>query len=365
MRVRLTGEQRALQESLRRLFAGTCQTDTGRVDRGPGVTARVMGALSKSGMLGLPYREEFGGAGAGLFETGLLYFEGGRALCPSVVYTTLLSGIAIELLADAGRAAAWVPSLASGAATAATALWSPEDARAARPVVQAERGGGRLTLDGTAMFVENAAIADNLLVFARDEAADQCLLAMVAASGPGVQHRPVTMLGRDPVAHVALHAEPAEEVAVIHADGVARLAQIAVALQCMEMVGGTERVIEDTVRYAGQREQFGRPIGSFQAVQHIVADLRIALDAARLAAWHALWHVGLGRPAARQVAIAKLRCSEAYKTATLQCHQLMGGIGFLRESDLHLWSERAKVSEIRNGSPDVALGWLAAEIDER
>jgi alkylation response protein AidB-like acyl-CoA dehydrogenase len=364
MRISLTPEQRALKESVRRLFTDTCATDTGRVDRDPSVTARVLAALADAGMLGLPYPEEVGGAGAGLFETGLLYFEGGRALCPSIVYTTMLSGIAIHELADDECAARWLPSLATGA-TATAALWSAEDTHSVRPAVRARRTHGRLTLTGAVDFVENAAAAEQLVVLANDSDSGRWVLAISATDGPGVRHRPVAILGRDPVGHITLHEQPAAELAVLGPGALTRLAEIALALQCMEMVGGTERVIEDTVDYVGRREQFGRPIGSFQAVQHIVADLRIALDGARLAAWRALWQVAAGRPAAREVAIAKLHASEAYKTATLQCHQLMGGMGFLRESDLHLWSERAKVSEIRNGSPDVALGWLATAIDVR
>jgi alkylation response protein AidB-like acyl-CoA dehydrogenase len=363
MRVGLTAEQRALQQSLRRLFTDTCATEAGRVDRKPDLTSRVVLALSESGMLGLPYPEELSGAGAGLFETGLLYFEGGRALCPSIVYTTLTTGIALQLLAGPGNATAWIPRLATGAATATAALWSAEDARALEPTLRGDRRTGALSLHGSVSFVENAAVADRLLVTAA--VADRCVVALVDTDGASVEHQPVVTLGRDPVGHVVLHGEPADEVAIVGPDELRRVADVAVALQCMEMVGGAERVVDDTVAHVARREQFGRPIGSFQAVQHIVADLRIALDAARLAAWRALWQVGVGRPAARQVAIAKLRCSETYKTATLQCHQLMGGVGFLRESDLHLWSERAKVSEIRNGSPDVALGWLAATIEAR
>jgi alkylation response protein AidB-like acyl-CoA dehydrogenase len=326
------------------------------------VPARVVDALATTGMLALCFPEEVGGAGAGLFETGLLFFEGGRALCPSVVYSTVLSGIAIQRLGgEAGSR--WLPLIGSGT-TVAAALWSPEDARALLPAVRLTRSGGRAAVTGEARFVENAVRADRLLLTCRD-ADDAWVLAMLTTDGPTVDHQPVGLLGRDPVGHVTLRDHPAEIVATVDDAGLGTLADIAVALQCMEMAGGTERVIADAVTYVGRREQFGRPIGSFQAVQHIIADLRIASDAARLAAWHAMWQVSVGRPAAREAAIAKVWCSDAYKSATLQSHQLTGGMGFLRESDLHLWSERAKVCEIRNGAAGVALDWLAAELDAR
>ena len=129
-----------------------------------------------------------------------------------------------------------------------------------------------------------------------------------------------------------------------------------------EMVGGGAAVLERTVEYVRAREQFGRAIGSFQAVQHIVADIHIALEAARLSADSAIWWLAEGEPAGRKVAIAKLHVSEAYKSATLNAHQVHGGMGYVRETDLHLWSERAKVSEIRGGTADVAARWLEEEV---
>ena len=140
------------------------------------------------------------------------------------------------------------------------------------------------------------------------------------------------------------------------------VAEAAVALQCAEMVGGTAAVLDRTVEYVRTRHQFDRPIGSFQAVQHHVANMRIALDGARLAAYSALWWLGRGERATRRVAVAKMHCSEAYKWATLTCHQLQGGMGYVRETDLHLWSERAKVTELQGGTADVAARWLEREI---
>lgn len=365
MRVTLTSEQRQLQASLRRLFTDTCATNAGRVDRGPGVSVRVRSALASAGMLGLPYPEHLGGAGAGLVEAGLLCHEAGRALCPSGVYTTLVAGLAIERAAEPGRAEELVPALAVGRASATSSLWSAEDARVVRPALTARRTSAGVVLDGTARFVENATVVDHLLVSAVIDGSDEWVLALLQPGASGVEHQQLNAFGRDPVGHVVLTGVTAEVVGSVSGTELTRIGEIALALQCLEMVGGAERVLDDTVAYVKRREQFGRPIASFQAVQHIVADLRIALDGARLSAWRATWEVGRGEPAARAVAIAKLHCGQAYPRTTLQCHQLTGGMGFLRESDLHLWSERAKASAIRNGTPDIALGWLADDLDAR
>ena len=130
----------------------------------------------------------------------------------------------------------------------------------------------------------------------------------------------------------------------------------------MEMAGGATAVLDRTVDYVKVREQFGRPIASFQAAQHHVANMRMAVDGARLTANQAIWWTGTGQPATRAVAIAKMQASEAYKWVTLTAHQLHGGMGYVRETDLHLWSERAKATEIQGGTADVAAGWLQREL---
>jgi alkylation response protein AidB-like acyl-CoA dehydrogenase len=367
MRVVSTAEQRDLQATLRKLFTDTCATDRARVDRGPGVATRARIALAGAGMLALPFAEQLGGAGALGYETGLLFEEAGRALCPSVVYTTLLAGLVVERCAPAEQATTWLTGVLAGATTASSALWSADDVRAVRPTLSARRTGDGVRIDGTVRFVENPRDVDVVLVSAALNGSDEWIVAMIPPDAPGVRHEALDGLGRDPFGHIELSDCQVAADQVIEGVSVGalfQLGEIAVALQCMEMVGGASRVLDDTVAYTKQREQFGRPIASFQAVQHIVADLRVGLDAARLSAWRAAWRVGRAEPAAREVAIAKLHCSTAYKATTLQSHQLMGGMGFLRESDLHLWSERAKVTEIRNGSADVALGWLAEKLEK-
>ena len=135
------------------------------------------------------------------------------------------------------------------------------------------------------------------------------------------------------------------------------------------MVGGARAVLDLTVRYIGDRAQFGRPIGSFQAAQHHVADLSTRIDAAGLAAWQAVWRCSLGSDANADggleaaVAIAKVAAGDAYVETTLMAHQLHGGIGFTVDHDLHLWSDRARAAALTFGSREDhlrALGSLVA-----
>ena len=132
----------------------------------------------------------------------------------------------------------------------------------------------------------------------------------------------------------------------------------AIALTSLDLVGVGEAVLDRTVEYTTMRHQFGRPIASFQAAQHIVSDMHIALSAARLAAQSAVFHLGRGRTAVRETAIARMHSATAAVWATLDAHQLHGGMGYVVETDLHLWSERARVLATLGGGADVAAAWL-------
>ncbi len=141
-----------------------------------------------------------------------------------------------------------------------------------------------------------------------------------------------------------------------------RVANAMVALDCLDLVGVGEAVIDRTVAYTTMREQFGRPIASFQAAQHLVADMHIALAAARLAAQSAVFWLGQGRTATRETAIARMRAAEV-KKITLDAHQLHGGMGYVVDTGLHLYSERARILSTLGGGADIAARWLEGEMN--
>ena len=141
-----------------------------------------------------------------------------------------------------------------------------------------------------------------------------------------------------------------------------RLANAIVALDCLDLVGVGEAVVERTVEYTKMREQFGRPIASFQAAQHLVADMHIALAAARLAAQSAVFWIGKGRTATRETAVARMRAAEV-KKITLDAHQLHGGMGYVVDTDLYKFSERARVLSTLGGGADIAATWLENEMN--
>jgi len=371
-----TQEQLDLQAMLRSVLTKECPTSLVRelkLDESDGFPASLWDALTTTGVLGLAFDESYGGSASGLFELGLCFAEAGRALCPTIVYSTLLFGVGVARLADERQRAQYLPALCSGQLKASIATWNPADAGDLRPTLTAIQAEGGWTLRGTVLFLANAAIADVVLVTATTTVFAEparTLGFLIEPNSVGWHSDRLETMAGDKQSRVTLADVFVREESVLAgsaghglaAADLAWIASTALALQCMEMVGGTSAVLEQTVDYVKNREQFGRPIASFQAVQHLVADIHIALQGARLAAHQAIWWLARGEPATRAVAIAKMHCSETYKWATLTAHQLHGGMGYIRETDLHLWSERAKVTEIQGGTADVAAGWLQKEI---
>lgn len=369
MRLLPDQDERDLAAMCRNLLAAECPTTLARALHGPGedrITRSLWKALTDAGILGLGIPEEFGGSGGGLTDLGVFCVEAGRALCPSVVHSTVLAGLAVDWLGGPGARAGWLPGLSSGTARATTALWSPRDAAVLGSSVRGvQQGDGRWRLCGRSDFVADADLADLIVVAA--ETASGIGVFVVDRAATGITVEPLSMMGGHRAFTVAfdevlLDADTHILGVGVRAGELRRVANAAVALLCLDLVGVGEAVVQHAVDYTRMREQFGRPIASFQAAQHLVANMRIALTAARLAAHSAVFWIGRGRIATRETAIARMHAG-AVKQITLDAHQLCGGMGYVLDTDLHLFSERARVLSTWGGGADVAAKWLEDEMD--
>jgi alkylation response protein AidB-like acyl-CoA dehydrogenase len=369
-------DERDLAAMCRGLLAAECPTTLARALHSPTgirVTPALWKGLAEAGVLGLAIEERLGGSGGGLSDLGVFCIEAGRALCPMVVHSTIHAARAVDWLGGPAAREAWLPVLASGAARGTTALWNPRDAAVLTPSVRAcQDAEGRWRLAGVADFVADADLADLVVVTADADGRTLGFVLDTAATGSsGLSVEPVAMMGGHRVFTVAFddvlvddHRRilgGAEDSGVVERD-LHRVANAAVALLCLDLVGVAEAVLQRTVDYTRMREQFGRPIASFQAAQHLVADMHIALAAARLAAQSAVFWIGRGRTATRETAIARMRAA-AVKQITLDAHQLHGGMGYVVDTDLHLFSERARVLTTMTGVADTAAKWLADEMN--
>ncbi len=354
MRLIPAQEERDLASSLRGMLAAQRLSPT------------LWKSLADMGVLGLGVPEECGGSGGTLADLGVLYVEAGRALCPTIVHGTTLAAFAINAVGNDAQRARWLPQLSSGALRATTALWSPRDAADITPALRAEPDADGWKVSGATDFVTDADLADVIMIAATDDR--RTLGFVVRLDDPRVHIEPLQMMGGYRAFRVVFdgvavgNSSAVGDGSGLRAEDVRRVANAAVALLSLDLVGVSEAVLARTVDYTAMRHQFGRPIASFQAAQHLVANMHIALAAARLAARSAVFWIGRGRTATRETAVARIQSAAAAKLITLDAHQLHGGMGYVTETDLHLWSERARVLSTLGGGADVAAGWLENEM---
>jgi alkylation response protein AidB-like acyl-CoA dehydrogenase len=365
MRAIPTAEQREFAAALRALLAAESPPTLVRALGEPGAdrsTPALWRALADAGVFGLAIAEEYGGAGGSLDDLAVFCAEAGRALCPSTVHSTVLAAVAIDQLGTPEARATWLPALAGGKARGTTALWSARDAAVVSAVLTAQStAAGGWRLNGTADYVADADLADLIVISAA--AAERTLVCVVDAHAAGVSMQPLQMAGGHRAftvrfQDVAVGADGLLGDQDAGASALRRVANTAVALGSLDLVGVGQEVLDRTVGYVKLRHQFGRPIASFQAAQHLIANMHIALAAARLAAHSAVFWIARGRTATRETAIARIHAATAARLITLDAHQLHGGMGYVTETDLHLWTERARIGSTLGGGADVAAGWL-------
>lgn len=375
MKLMPTAEQRDFAASLRALLAAENPLHLVRALNEPDADRRTPAlwkALSGAGVFGLAIAEEYGGSGGSLDDLAVFYTEAGRALCPTTVHNSVQAALAVDRLGSRDAKARWLPPLVSGSLRATTALWNARDAALMSPVLRADRveaPASRWRVNGTVDYVADADVAD--LVVASAAAAGWTLVFVVDPHTEGVSLAPLGMAGGhrafavrfDDVAIGDDAVLDAVAAGVIPAD-LRRLANTAVALGSLDLVGVGQAVLDRTVDYTKLRHQFGRSIASFQAAQHVVANMHIALTAARLAAHAAVFWLGRGRTASRETAVARMHAATAARLITLDAHQLHGGMGYVTETDLHLWSERARLGSTLGGGADVAASWLEQTWEE-
>lgn len=304
-------------------------------------------ALCQQGWLGVALPEAHGGAGGGLVEAGIVIEELARRAAIAPVAETLACLIALARHGAPEAASALARDALAGSALVVPALLEA-GADPMRVSLQYDRARG---LHGEKHFVDYGQCATHHLVSAREsgDASGAPALWLVRCDAR-VSCRPLRTLGRTPQALVRYAGS-----AATRAGGDAALRELALlsrlfaAVQC---VGSAQQALDATVRYATLRVQFGRPIGSFQAVKHHAANMAMRVESARFLVYEALWSHSVGRATPRQIALAKASASRAAAEVTLLAHQIHGGNGVIEENDLYFFTLRGK---------DRALAWGSFE----
>ena len=324
---------------------------------GPRFDPELWAKLAEAGLLGLGAPESAGGAGLTILEAAAVVHAAGRTAAAVPVWECL--GLATPVLAasDSDLAATELAALVAGERIV-TGAWHEMVGDPLAPYLAATPGDDA-TLTGTKVCVPAAMIADAAIVTARSE--DGPGLYLVDMAAEGVERHALSTTAGTPDAEIALDGAAAVRLAVGE-EALTAAYQVAVATQCALTLGSCEGALELTSTYTTERQQFGVPIASFQAVGHRAADAYIDTEAIRLTAWQALWRLAHGADAAEHVSIAQYWAAEAGQRVVHSAVHLHGGVGVDRDYPLARYFTAAKQSELQLGGSTPALLQLGRHI---
>jgi 3-oxocholest-4-en-26-oyl-CoA dehydrogenase beta subunit len=346
-------EHRATPEHLTEVESGEVRFDAG-----------LWSELASSDLLGIALPESVGGTGGGFLELGLLLSEVGRSVAPVPLYATLVLGAdTIARHGDSDLQQRYLPGVVDGSVILTGALVEPGNSDPTAPRTTARRDGDGWRLDGTKTLVSAAQLAKAIVVSASADGVAG--LFVVDTDVDGVEITPVSTTNGEPHADVVLTGAVGRRLG--EDDGVdlvkALYARALVGL-CAMQVGVTERALRLAASYTTTREQFGRPIGSFQAVQQRMADAFIDVEAIRWTTWHAAWLIAEGRPVEREAAIAKFWAAEAGARVVATAQQVHGGMGIDVTYPLSRYFLWGKQIELALGSASQQLARLGTSYTE-
>lgn len=354
MNIVLTEAQQMLKRSARDFLQEECPLDHVRAMETDtlGYSPQLWRQMAGLGWLAWPFPAQYGGADGDFFEFALVLEEMGYAAVPTPLFSSIVqAGFTVLEAGSSAQKQDILPQLASGERLFAPAYFETDnDPVALNCTTTARAQNDRFVLQGSKCFVPDAQIANTILWVAQVQSGhttDRALsLFLIDPQHAAVHLRSMQTATGNNLFEVSLAQLDVDRSAVLGQCHTARPAlQRALlrstALKCAEMVGGIQAVLDMTVEYVKQRVQFGRPIGTFQAVQHHCANMYRDLEIGRLLTYQACWNIAQGLPAEASVAAAKLKLSRAYPEITRLAHRVTGGVGYYTEYPLELYTRRA------------------------
>ena len=369
MNFAFTDEQEELRKTVRAFLEAKSSEEAVReqMETDDGYDKAVWTQMAEQmGLQGLHIPEEYGGSGFGYVELGIVLEEMGRSLlCAPFFSSVVLAANTLILSDDEAAKKAYLPGIASGETIATVAFTEPNGKWDESGIeATATASGDSYTISGTKSFVIDGSIA-NLIIVAAKTSAGTSLFAVEGDASGLARTALSTMDQTRKQAKLEFSNTPAT---LIGAAGKgwdilsATLDLVAIGLAA-EQVGGAQMVLDMAVEYAKVRVQFGRPIGSFQAIKHKCADMLLEVESAKSAAYYGMWCASeMNDELASTASLAKAYCSEAYFHSAAENIQIHGGIGFTWEHPAHLYFKRAKSSELLFGDPTYHREQLAQRI---
>ena len=371
----LSEEQEMLKKSARDFLQKECPKRLVRQldESDEGYSSELWRKMAELGWIGLAFPEEYGGGGRAFLDLAILLEEMGYNIVPGPFFSTVvLGGLALLAGGSEEQKKQLLPKIAGGEVIVSLALTEPSASYDAAAVeTRATPRNGGYVIKGTKLFVLNANVANYILCVARTRNTknpeDGITLFLVDAASPGLGCALLRTLARDKQCEVVFDNVTVSERSIVgkRDEGwvvVKNILQQAAVAKCAEMVGGAQAALDMAVSYAKERVQFGRPIGSFQAIQHYCANMAMDVSGSRFVTYKAAWKIGEGLPASLDAAIAKAWVSEAFGRVALSAHQIFGAIGFTMDHDIHLYYRQAKAAEIIFGGADFHRAIVAREL---
>ncbi|MCP4665958.1 MAG: acyl-CoA/acyl-ACP dehydrogenase [Deltaproteobacteria bacterium] len=375
MDLELTEEQNILKASARNFLKKECPPSLVKEmkDDEKGYPQELWHKMIELGWLGVMVPENYGGIGGNFLDLSILLEAMGEVCCPGPFFSTVvLGGPGILSAGSEEQKQMLLPELAGGDLVLAMAVTEPGAWYEASGIKTcATSDGDDYLIEGTKLFVENAHIADYILCAARTDEGEKSeqgiSLFLVDGKSPGVTCTLLKTLAYDKQCEVVFDKVRVPGKNMLGQRGEALdllegLQEKAAVAKCAEMVGVLQAAFDMTVSYAKEREQFGRPIGSFQAVQHHCANMVADVEGARFITYQAAWRISQGLQAGMEAAMAKAWTSEASRKVTFLGHQIHGAVSFCEEHDMHLYYRKAKAGEVAFGDGGFHLEKVARHL---
>ncbi|UPJ79351.1 acyl-CoA/acyl-ACP dehydrogenase [Bradyrhizobium sp. 183] len=358
----LTEEETMVRESARGFLETNCPTSLVRaMEKDPkGYPPALWQEAVALGWAGMCLPEAYGGSGLPVVYLGLVLEEIGRAVAPLPLLSTSIAALAIADVGSDAVKSAVLPGVASGKTLLSWAFSEQNPSFELASVQTSARDDGELfVVNGTKMFVENFGSSQHCLVAVRTAlgaAKNEGLsLLLIDTSSAGITETPLVTMAKDKMSAVTfadVRVPKANLIGELNAAGPAieRMLERGTALLCAQMLGATRKDMEMAVEWAKYRRAFGQPIGAFQSIQHMCADMLMWIDGGNLLTYEALWRMDQGLPASVESSQAKAFCNEKCQAVVRQSQVIHGGIGFMMEFDLQLWYRRVCAWTMRLGT---------------
>ena len=368
--------QTILKDEAHRFLAKECPSDFVRemANDETGHSTKLWQKMAKLDWMGVLIPEQYDGMGGSFLDLTVLLSEMGYHCLPGPFFpTVVLGGLTILEAASEAQKSDILPALARGERIV-TLAWLEQDGTYVPEGIKlaAALQGQEFILSGTKFFVPYAHVADTLICVARtgqpsDKQNDELTLFLVDAKQQGIHIEPLDTMAGDKQSEVTFENVAVSKDNILGQPDrgwpvLKKVLQMSAVAKCAEMIGGAQCAMDMAISYVKGREQFGRPVGAFQAVQHHCANMLTYADTLKFMTYQAAWRISEGLPFEKEASMCKAWGSEAYRKLVALAHQVIGGMGFMEEYDLQLYFKHAKAAEQVLGDADFHRECVAREM---